>query len=72
MEPCQTAEPVPGGPSTEALSAMARDANVYLVGGSIPERDTSSGTPRLYNTCPIYSPQGKLLATHRKTHLFDM
>ncbi|KAI9034463.1 carbon-nitrogen hydrolase [Hyaloraphidium curvatum] len=65
------AENIPNGPSTEALSAMARDAAVYLIGGSIPERDSSS-PPRLYNTCPIFSPTGKLLATHRKVHLFDI
>jgi predicted amidohydrolase len=66
------AENIPNGPSTEALSSMARDAKVYLVGGSIPERDNSTTPAKLYNSCSIFNPQGKLMATHRKMHLFDM
>ncbi|KAK4451913.1 nitrilase [Podospora aff. communis PSN243] len=62
-------------PSFHALSAMARDNNVYLIGGSIPElvvseTDTSSKT--YYNTSLTFSPKGGLLATHRKVHLFDI
>ena len=34
---------------------------VYLVGGSIPERDGDA----LYNTSTVWCPEGKLLATHR-------
>ncbi|KAI8867886.1 nitrilase 2 [Ramicandelaber brevisporus] len=59
----------PTGDSTKALSAMAAENNVFLVGGSIPERDTEGG---LYNTSTVWSPQGKLLAIHRKVHLFDI
>lgn len=58
-------------PSWHALSAMAREAGVFLVGGSIPERDPSDPS-RLYNTSLVFSPEGKLLATHRKMHLFDI
>jgi apolipoprotein N-acyltransferase len=58
------AEDVDGGasPSANALARAAADAAVTLVGGSIPER--SGG--RLYNTCLVYSPAGRLLAKHRK------
>ncbi|RKP09238.1 omega-amidase NIT2 [Thamnocephalis sphaerospora] len=55
------AESVPGA-TTQALSDMAKEANVYLVGGSIPERDA---TGKLFNTCAQ-------LAVHRKIHLFDI
>src|SRR3989338_11305562 len=41
------AEPTPGGPSSEMLSDAAKEHKVYLVGGSIPERDTDG---KLYNT----------------------
>ncbi|KAJ6787863.1 hypothetical protein PWT90_07151 [Aphanocladium album] len=58
-------------PSYHALSAMARDNGVYLVGGSIPERDPSSSST-LYNTSLVFAPDGRLLATHRKVHLFDI
>lgn len=61
-------EPVPDGPSCRALAAAAREHKVYLVGGSIPER----AGERLYNTSTVWCPEGQLLATHRKIHLFDI
>ncbi|KAH8728379.1 carbon-nitrogen hydrolase [Phaeosphaeriaceae sp. PMI808] len=57
-------------PTFHALSKLAKEANVYLVGGSIPERDESDKA--LYNTSLTFAPSGKLLATHRKVHLFDI
>ncbi|OBT53050.1 hypothetical protein VE04_07548 [Pseudogymnoascus sp. 24MN13] len=51
-------------PSFHALSAMAKEANAYLIGGSIPEADAE-------NTL-VFSPSGALLDTHRKVHLFDI
>ncbi|KAF2813125.1 carbon-nitrogen hydrolase [Mytilinidion resinicola] len=61
-------------PSFHALSAMAKEGGVYLVGGSIPERGPPSDNSgkSLYNTSLTFSPQGELLATHRKVHLFDI
>ncbi|PCH38779.1 carbon-nitrogen hydrolase [Wolfiporia cocos MD-104 SS10] len=56
--------------SVKMLSAAAREAGVWLVGGSIPERDTTDS--KLYNTATVYSPQGDLVAIHRKVHLFDI
>ena len=49
---------------------MAKEANVYLIGGSIPEREESTG--KLYNTSLTFDRSGTLLATHRKVHLFDI
>jgi omega-amidase len=49
---------------------MASEAKAYLVGGSIPELDPK--TNKYYNTSLTFSPSGKLLATHRKVHLFDI
>jgi omega-amidase len=57
-------------PSFHALSRLAAEAKVYLVSGSIPEVDPA--TKKLYNTSLTFSPAGKLLATHRKVHLFDI
>ena len=57
-------------PSYHALSSLAREANIYLIGGSIPEIDPS--TNRLYNTSLTFAPDGSLLASHRKVHLFDI
>ncbi|KAJ1326527.1 omega-amidase [Microdochium nivale] len=73
-------------PSFHALSEMAREAGVYLIGGSIPELGPSApsssspssgqgdgdGKQKYYNTSLTFSPDGSLLATHRKVHLFDI
>nr|BAK61853.1 carbon-nitrogen hydrolase family protein [Citrus unshiu] len=55
-------------PSTAMLSEVARLLKITIVGGSIPER---SGD-RLYNTCCVFGSDGKLIAKHRKIHLFDI
>jgi omega-amidase len=52
----------------EMLSTAARDAGVFLVGGSFPERDGDS----LYNSCYIFNKDGDMVARHRKVHLFDI
>ncbi|KAF2032950.1 carbon-nitrogen hydrolase [Setomelanomma holmii] len=57
-------------PTFYALSKLAKEANVYLVGGSIPERDDAK--KELFNTSLTFAPTGELLATHRKVHLFDI
>lgn len=46
------------------------EAKAYLIGGSIPE--FVPDTKKYYNTSLVFSPAGKLIATHRKTHLFDI
>lgn len=63
------AEPIPG-PTTERFAALAREHKIYLLGGSIHERSETSG--KYYNTSTLFLPQGKLLARHRKIHLFDV
>lgn len=67
------AEPLGTGPSSLALSKIAKDAGVFLIGGSFPEV-VSSGkeAPRFYNTCTIWDPAGSLIDHHRKVHLFDI
>lgn len=57
-------------PSYHALSAMASESKVYLIGGSIPE--WSPETQKYYNTSLVFSPHGGLIGTHRKAHLFDI
>ena len=61
-------------PSYFALSAAAKDAGVYLVGGSVPELVISreTGDNKYYNTLLFFGPDGSLLAYHRKLHLFDI
>ncbi|KAK2746037.1 hypothetical protein FQN57_003377 [Myotisia sp. PD_48] len=57
-------------PSFHALSSIAEEANAYIIGGSIPE--FVPDTKKYYNTSLVFSPTGELIATHRKTHLFDI
>lgn len=50
------------------LSHWALDNRVYLVAGSLCEKDG----PRLYNTAFVFDPSGRQIARHRKVHLFDV
>jgi predicted amidohydrolase len=59
-------------PTFHALSKLAKEAGVYLVGGSFPEREGEGKDEKLYNTSLTFGPTGELLATHRKVHLFDI
>lgn len=63
------AETIPG-PLTDQLGARARDLNIYLHAGSIYER--ADGNDRLYNTTVVFDPQGEIVATYRKIHMFDV
>jgi len=56
--------------SVRMLSSVAKETGTWLVGGTIPEREVETGN--LYNTATVYSPQGELVALHRKIHLFDI
>ena len=47
---------------------MAAENNIYLIGGSFPEVKDA----KLYNTCTVYNRAGKMIAVHRKAHLFDI
>lgn len=68
-------------PTSALMSRLARTHGVYLVAGSIPERapfaagerHASSGLAHhLYNTSLVFSPEGEVVAKHRKAHLFDI
>jgi len=72
------AEPVPEpgnlladglSPSLEMVARLARRHRVSVIAGSIPERGADG---RLYNTATVLGPDGRLLAKHRKLHLFDV
>ncbi|ODO11996.1 hypothetical protein I350_00780 [Cryptococcus amylolentus CBS 6273] len=58
------------GETVRALREMARSSGCWLIGGSIPEKDDK--TDNIYNTCTVYDPEGTLVATHSKVHLFDI
>ncbi|KAF4962550.1 hypothetical protein FSARC_9328 [Fusarium sarcochroum] len=57
-------------PTFHALSRMAKQAGIYLIGGSIPE--VEADTNKIYNTSLVFDPSGVLLGFHRKAHLFNV
>ena len=57
-----------GGETQAALSALAKELGIYIVGGSFPELDGG----KVYNTSCVYDREGREIAHHRKMHLFDI
>ncbi|XP_058812739.1 omega-amidase NIT2-like [Topomyia yanbarensis] len=66
----QYAEEIPAGETSQSLSAVAKQLGIYLIGGTIPEKIGTEN--KIYNTCTVWSPEGSLMATYRKIHLFDI
>lgn len=56
------------GETSKALSKIALDCGVYLIGGSIPEFEDG----KIYNTSYVFDKSGILIGRHRKVHLFDI
>ena len=57
------------GPVWQQLSAYAKQYGIYLIGGSMPEKDAEGN---VYNTSYIFNREGKQIGKHRKAHLFDI
>jgi len=57
-----------GGPTWQALSDLAREYNIYLSAGTVPE--LADG--KVYNTAYVFDRGGNQIARHRKVHLFDI
>ncbi|KAF5192414.1 Nitrilase/cyanide hydratase and apolipoprotein N-acyltransferase family protein [Thalictrum thalictroides] len=55
-------------PSFVMLSEVARSQGITIVGESVPEHCGG----KLYNTSCVFGADGKLIAKHRKVHLFDI
>jgi predicted amidohydrolase len=63
----EVAEPIPG-PTSERLAEAARRHRMWVLGGSIYEREGD----RVYNTSLLFDRRGELVARYRKIHLFDV
>lgn len=50
------------------LAQIAKELRIYLVAGSIPESEGSN----IYNTSFVFDLEGRVIARHRKAHLFDV
>lgn len=58
-----------GGDTWEKCSRLAAEHKIYLVAGSMPERDEEG---HIYNTSYVFDRTGKQIGKHRKMHLFDI
>lgn len=58
------------GKTCSRFAGLARRCGIHLLLGSFNEASGEEG--RCYNTSVLFSPEGKILATYRKIHLFDV
>ncbi|MCR5482745.1 MAG: carbon-nitrogen hydrolase family protein [Clostridia bacterium] len=56
------------GETVSFMSRLAKENDIYLIGGSIPEL----ADDKVYNTCFAFDRNGKRIGKHRKAHLFDI
>lgn len=56
----------------KAISYTAKELEIHVLAGSIPEREIKDGEESLYNTSVFFDNEGKMLGKHRKMHLFDI
>ncbi len=54
--------------TVRALSTLAKELRIYLVGGSIPEKEKD----KIFNTSFVFNDKGEIIGRHRKIHLFDI
>ncbi|KRZ76080.1 Omega-amidase NIT2 [Trichinella papuae] len=62
------AESLQDGPTVKQLSNFAKQNDVYIIGGSMPELLNGA----IYNCCPLINRQGDLVGKYHKMHLFDV
>jgi len=68
-EKVRQAQPLTG-PRVQGMAALAKELGIYLLLGSVAERSTEDR--RCFNTSVLLGPDGSLLASYRKLHLFDI
>jgi predicted amidohydrolase len=68
-EKVRLAEPL-DGPTCGRFADLARRLEIHLLLGSFNERSSEPG--RCHNTSVLFGPDGAVLATYRKIHLFDV
>ena len=55
------------GETAETLSSAAKSNQVYIIGGSFPEKKNG----KYFNTSTVWDPEGKLLTVYRKVGFFS-
>lgn len=56
----------------KALSDMAKDSGVYLIGGSVPELLKNKDSTEIYNTSWVFDTEGREIYEYKKRRLFDI
>jgi nitrilase len=64
----KVAEPLGSGPIQEFMSGLARELNIWLIGGTLPL--ASDDPEKVINTTLVYNPQGEHVGRYDKIHLF--
>ena len=64
-------------PTLNRIAETAKEENIHVLAGSIPEVEMSLGEggkdeKSIYNTSVLFDNHGKILGKHRKMHLFDI
>ena len=62
----RSAQPMPG-PALNHFCSLAKKHNIWLMPGSMYEMDGN----KIYNTAPVISSEGELVARHRKLYPFE-
>ena len=61
----------------KAISKVAKEENIHVLAGSIPEKVVENNKEdelnyNIYNTSCFFNNKGELIGSHRKVHLFDI
>lgn len=70
LELAEPLSPERPGPIVNRMMGLAQQHRIHLVLGGIPV--VSRQHDRFYNTAVVLDPQGHILASYRKIHLFDI
>ena len=67
------AEELNGSQTLEKIANIAKEENIHVLAGSIPELENDGNDIQsIYNTAVLFDNHGKFLGKHRKMHLFDI
>ena len=64
------AEDLSNGPIAGFLKETAKEEGIFLIGGGMPEKSPDPARP--FNTSAMAGPNGEIVASYRKVHLFDV
>lgn len=65
IEYCETEN---SSQTLKSISELSKENDVYILAGSIPEKEGN----KLFNTSYLFDKNGNIIGKHRKMHLFDI